>query len=714
LTVLLNLRARVAVFAITLTVPGLLVLAVPATAATGGQRQPAAGPARHPDVAQPHSAQLQQLLTSPAARTLAARAAAGDAPPAGASAIQGVDVSSAQHSATVGINWSQVAGAGYKFAFIKAAEGNYYLNKYAAGDLAQASAAGLYVAPYTFGIPNVSGGALQADYALDHSALAPGAQSLPMILDIEYDPNRTSDHANVCYNLTPAQLVSWIGSWLAEYTRRTGQRPIIYTTADWWNQCTGKSTAFAGYPLWIAGETTSGPTMPPGWKAWTYWQYGTNLVSGISGQVDVSYLSATALSVLDPPAQSDRAGTAVSLRVGALTPQTVSYTATGLPAGLSISTSTGLITGTLPGGAAAFQAKVTVTPASGSAVTQAFTWDVHGPVSLKPGGRSGTVGSPVLVQLTAADALPGCTLQFTASGLPPGLSMTSCGKIIGWPRAYGQYQVHVTAGDSAGAVATAAFGWRVYGAKNAGPAGIVRLNRYRCLDAGAKATVVGGTCGTRASKWTVVPDGTLRYKNSCLVELPTYVTIGSCSHGDKGWQLGGGSGALTSGLANVATGKCLSDGSTRSGARVGAASCNHGALQRWLLPAGQIAAGVPGYCLSDYHARGPVTQQVNVRWCAKSAAQTWTVQPTGQVQIGKYCLNLAGGPAQTGRPVVLSTCGQATSQKWQLYGGPVGVWLVNAAAGLCLADPGDRAKSGTGLVLGDCQLADPGVTWRVS
>ena len=44
----------------------------------------------------------------------------------------------------------------------------------------------------------------------------------------------------------------------------------------------------------------------------------------------------------------------------------------------------------------------------------------------------------------------------------------------------------------------------------------------------------------------------------------------------------------------------------------------------------------------------------------------------------------------------------------------MGVWLVNAAAGLCLADPGDRAKSGTGLVLGDCQLSDPGVTWRVS
>ena len=96
--------------------------------------------------------------------------------------------------------------------------------------------------------------------------------------------------------------------------------------------------------------------MPPGWTTWTYWQYGTNLVPGISGQVDVSYLSATALQVLDPPAQTDATGTAVSLQVGALTAQTVSYSATGLPTGLSISPGTGLITGTLPGGAAAFPA----------------------------------------------------------------------------------------------------------------------------------------------------------------------------------------------------------------------------------------------------------------------------------------------------------------------------------------------------------------------
>ena len=83
----------------------------------------------HPDVAAAAlSARSSACWPARSARILAARAAAGAAPPAGASAVQGVDVSSFQHGPSVGINWSQVAGAGYKFAFVKAAEGNYYLN----------------------------------------------------------------------------------------------------------------------------------------------------------------------------------------------------------------------------------------------------------------------------------------------------------------------------------------------------------------------------------------------------------------------------------------------------------------------------------------------------------------------------------------------------------------------------------------------------------
>jgi hypothetical protein len=458
------------------------------------------------------------------------------------------------------------------------------------------------------------------------------------------------------------------------------------------------------------------PIMPPSWTTWTYWQYGTASVSGISGAADVSYLSASALQVLDPPGQSNVSGAVVNLQVGALTAKTVSYSATGLPPGLSINQTTGQISGTLQGRAASFPATVTVTPTSGSAVTQAFTWNVHGGVRMTAPSRTGTVGSPIIAQIAATDALPGCTLHLAATGLPPGLSMTGCGKIFGWPTKYGQFQVNVTASDSAGQVATASFGWRIYGARNAGPVGLVHLNSYRCLNSGTGSTVVGGTCtGSRAGKWTIVSDGTLRLAGKCLAATGSVVTLASCSSGAIHWQLGGGYGTLPSGLVNLTTGQCLNDpNSSQSGARVNTASCSHGTAQRWLLPAGQIASGVPGYCLSDYHRSGPVTQQVNVRKCAPSASQTWTVQPSGQVQIGTYCLSLAAGGAVAGRHAVLATCGSAAGQFWELYGGPEGVWLVNPGSGLCLADPGDRAKAGNGQALGSCQLSDPGVTWRVS
>jgi GH25 family lysozyme M1 (1,4-beta-N-acetylmuramidase) len=722
LLTLLTKRARAAVVALVLALPATVVAAVELTTGAAAATAQRPGPAaQHPNVARPHSQQVERMLAGQAGRAMASRAAAGAAPPSGASAVQGVDVSSFQHSPTVGITWPAVASAGYKFAFVKAAEGNYYTNPYAAGDLAGASAAGLYVAPYDFAIPNVSGAAVQADFALDHSGLAPGSQSLPMILDIEYDPNTKSDHANECYNLSQAQLVAWIKAWIAEIVRRTGQQPAIYSTADWWTSCTGNSADFGADPLWIAYQGTGSPTVLAGWTGWNYWQYtSTGTVSGIPspGNTDLSYLSASALQLLDPPAQSYPAGATVHVQAGALTAQTVTFSAAGLPAGLAISPA-GQITGTLPAGAGTFQPQVTATAGSTTA-TQSFGWDIHGAIALRrPAAQSGTVGAPVSLQVAATDGLSGCTLRFSAAGLPPGLTMGGCGKITGWLRTGGHRQVQVTASDSTGTLATTTFGWSVASARNAGPTGLVRLSRYRCLDAGSGATVVAGTCtGSRAGKWVVAADGTLRLRGNCLSEAASSgstVTIATCSRGAVRWQLGGGTGSLPSGLTNLTSGLCLTDTSSKSGARVGAMKCSGSTAQRWTLPAGPVSSGVPGYCLSDYHSRGPVTQQVNVRWCTGSASQTWTVQPGGHLQIGAFCLTpAAGAAAVAGGHVVLAGCGTSASQNWQLYGGPMGGWLVNSAAGLCLSDPADRAKSGSALVLGYCQLADPGVSWRVS
>src|SRR6516225_4598726 len=86
-------------------------------------------------------------------------AASGPAPPAGDPAspaagtpLRGIDVAAFQHPRKVRINWAAVAGAGYKFAAVKATEGNYYVNPWTGTDLAAAKKAGLYVTAYHFAI----------------------------------------------------------------------------------------------------------------------------------------------------------------------------------------------------------------------------------------------------------------------------------------------------------------------------------------------------------------------------------------------------------------------------------------------------------------------------------------------------------------------------------------------------------------------------------
>jgi GH25 family lysozyme M1 (1,4-beta-N-acetylmuramidase) len=109
------------------------------------------------------------------------------------------------------ITWSKVAAAGYKFTAIKAAEGNYYANPYRAPDLTGAEKAKLSVIAYEFAIPNVSGGAAQADYVIAHAADESGKVA-PIGLDIEYDPYSATDRTNECYGLGRSAMTSWVAA----------------------------------------------------------------------------------------------------------------------------------------------------------------------------------------------------------------------------------------------------------------------------------------------------------------------------------------------------------------------------------------------------------------------------------------------------------------------------------------------------------------------
>jgi len=296
-------------------------------------------------------------------------------PPEDAGAL-GVDVADYQHPHGAAINWSAVAAAGYKFAFVKATEGDYYVNPYYAADLAQAKAAGMYATGYHFAVPNLSSGTSQADYAVRNGDYAADGRTLPLALDIEYNP-----YGAECYGLSAAAMVSWLSAFVAEAQRLTGQLPIIYTTADWWRTCAGGSTAFGSDPLWVAGYGTgSSPPMPGGWANWTFWQFTSHgTVPGITGNVDVSYFLSASLRLLDPGSQQDAAGTAIQLQITSLNAasgQSPQFTASGLPPGLSISGG-GLITGTISSAASGtYTVTVTATLPSAGTGSVSFTWTV--------------------------------------------------------------------------------------------------------------------------------------------------------------------------------------------------------------------------------------------------------------------------------------------------------------------------------------------------
>ncbi len=78
-----------------------------------------------------------------------------------------------------------------------------------------------------------------------------------------------------------------------------------------------------------------------------------------------------------------------------------------------------------------------------------------------PGNQTTTVGSSVSLQISASDSGSGQTLTYSATGLPPGLSISSTGLISGKPTTSSVYSVTVKASDGTGATGSASFTWTV-------------------------------------------------------------------------------------------------------------------------------------------------------------------------------------------------------------------------------------------------------------
>ncbi|MEV0635498.1 lysozyme [Streptomyces sp. NPDC050619] len=191
-----------------------------------------------------------------------------ETPASAASRPKGHDVSSHQKN----VDWRKAKSKGARFVYIKATESTTYRNPYFGQQYNGARDVGIIRGAYHFALPNRSSGKAQASHFVRNGgSWSADGWTLPPALDIEYNPYGEKK----CYGLSKANMVSWIKSFSDEAKRLTGRRPVIYTTAHWWNTCTGGSRAFASnHALWVARyDSADAGALPAGWSFWTLWQH---------------------------------------------------------------------------------------------------------------------------------------------------------------------------------------------------------------------------------------------------------------------------------------------------------------------------------------------------------------------------------------------------------------------------------------------------------
>jgi uncharacterized repeat protein (TIGR01451 family) len=259
----------------------------------------------------------------------------------------------------------------------------------------------------------------------------------------------------------------------------------------------------------ISGTISAGGTFAPTVTATT---------GGHSAKATFNWTVSSPIMIADPGAQTYKAGDAVSLPVQASGGGTLSYSASGLPTGLSINSSSGVISGTISSslGAGVYTGTVTVTDGTHTAV-DSFPWTVYGSntvVVTNPGTQSNTESNTVSLSISASYS-GGGTLKYAATGLPPGLQINAStgaitGTVSGGDADLSPFAVTVTATDGS-ASDSQTFAWNVSG-------------RAAITNPGAQSSTEGASVSLSVSSYST--DGSPTF---AALGLPPGLTISSSS-----------------------------------------------------------------------------------------------------------------------------------------------------------------------------------------
>jgi lysozyme len=202
---------------------------------------------------------------------------------------EGIDVSNFQP----GFDWAAEKGR-ISFAFIKATEGESFIDPDFASNWREAKAIGIVRGAYHFGYPRNSAAAEAAAFVAEVRAhgLEPGDL---LALDLE-----TTD------NLPPAEVSRYAQNWCADVHQATGHTPVVYTFLSFAQA--GNCAGLGHYPLWIAEPSfpAGHPEVPLPWTTWAFHQYGTTRVGLNTVDVNVFNGDTAALKAFANPAPAPK------------------------------------------------------------------------------------------------------------------------------------------------------------------------------------------------------------------------------------------------------------------------------------------------------------------------------------------------------------------------------------------------------------------------
>jgi lysozyme len=209
---------------------------------------------------QPSRAQPKAEATAPA-QVFAANF--GEADPAStwsgprpsAHPVQGFDISVWQGD----IDWPTARANGVNFVFMKATEGGYLVDPAFASNWSGSAAA-------------------QARWYISHVPRFPSA--LPPVLYMEWTPRSPT-----CRAKRPATVIRADAHvFLAAVQSHYGQRPILYTTTDFYQE--NELWQLTDADFWLRYTAAHPSERYPG-QPWVFWQYSSiGTVPGITGKVD--------------------------------------------------------------------------------------------------------------------------------------------------------------------------------------------------------------------------------------------------------------------------------------------------------------------------------------------------------------------------------------------------------------------------------------------